>query len=98
MSEALKEGHEHDWQGHVVPKPISPDEKLTVWEVTPHIQTDSCDSMVERGWQEMLSTVGTGLDAWLERYTEEELREGVTLTFRLIDMNADEMPDDSDVI
>lgn len=84
---------EKDWQGRPVPPGEPGDAAVTVWEVDPHPgDGDKGSVLVIRPWQGMLSYVRTQLERWLETFDEDELREGVTLTFRLADVRKDELP------
>lgn len=80
-----------DWQGHDVPTGEEDDDAFLAWEITPHVQTAEFDSCIIRGWQEMIELVKDNLDALLERHDEEELRQGVTLKFRLVHSSKREM-------
>lgn len=75
-----------DWQGREVPDDEPDDKLIWVWEVSPHIGDTQYTDYVERGWQDMLAYVRGSLDAWLESFTDDELYEGVTLTFRRVQM------------
>lgn len=81
-----------DWQGRTVLKE-KPSDVVLAWEVTPHPQTSRYDCMVVRGWQDMLSCTADHLEYFLERYSEEELKEGVTLTFKLAEWRVEDLPD-----
>lgn len=80
-----------DWQGRDVAKEEADDDAFLAWEITPHVQTKEFDSCIIRGWQEMLELVKDNIDLFLERYDEDELREGVTLRFRLVHSSKREM-------
>lgn len=88
-------GLEKDWRGRPVPPGEGPDTKITVWEVSPHPGTSDYDAFWEREWQSMLSYTASTLEYWLETFTEEELREGVTLTFKLVDIHLEDYPCES---
>ena len=75
-----------DWEGRNVPDDEPADKVIKVWQVTPHVGDSHFDSYVERGWQDMLAYLNSSLEGWLERVEPDDLAEGVTLTFKLVDM------------
>lgn len=81
-----------DWQGRPLKEKESPQKVVPVWEISPHIQTGPKDSLIERSYQRMLSIVKSSLEDFLEAHDEEELRQGITITFRLIDLPIEEIP------
>lgn len=83
----MTENEKRDWAG----RPTNNVGIFLAWEVTPHVQNPYYYSMRVQAWQEMLEIVRGNLDSFLEHYTEEELRDGVTLTFRLVETDATEM-------
>jgi hypothetical protein len=73
-----------DWQGKEIPLNEPGSKIIDVWSVMPHPQSpNNYDELLCRSWQEMLDVVKNNLETFLERFDEEELREGVTLKFRL---------------
>lgn len=84
---------EKDWQGRPAPAGEPESAVATVWEVDPHPGDGGKGTvLVERSWQGMLSYVRAQLEHWLEAFGEDELRRGVTLTFRLAEVRKDEIP------
>jgi hypothetical protein len=89
---------EQNWQGLDVDENESPDDDITVWEIEPAMQS-GFDTTVFRSWSQMLEFVAEQLSWWLEDKTEEELRGGVNLQFRVITMkkgNYDQIVSSSD--
>ncbi len=80
-----------DWQGRDVQEGEAEDDAFLAWEITPHVQTTEFDCCIIRGWQEMIELVKDNLDSLLERYDEDELRQGVTIKFRLVHSSKREM-------
>lgn len=77
---------EKDWQGRDV-EANEPDEtNILVWEVEPHIQSRDHDSCLIRGWQDMLENVRANLDMFLESFEVDELKAGVSIKVRLVEM------------
>lgn len=79
-----------DWQGKEIPADEPDDAVIDVWEVSPHLTDDHFDCYVERSWQDMTDGVENGLAMFLEWFDEEQLREGVTITFKLKAMSKQE--------
>lgn len=78
----------NDWQG--LPVEDKDDEPVWAWEIEPSMQS-GCDTTVIRGWQDMMNFVESKMDCWLEDYTEDELADGVSLTFRLVKYRPSEL-------
>jgi hypothetical protein len=82
-----------DWQGRPIEQKEGPENLIDVWEVTPHLYSDQYDYCVIRGWQDMLGHVEASLPLWLENFKEDELRQGVTIQFKLTKMKKSEYDD-----
>lgn len=82
--------------GTPIPPNEPPDKIVTIWEVSPHLGNRDYDCLWERSWQRMLSYVGDKLEEWLESYTEEQLRDGVSLTFKLLGIHLEDLPGEGD--
>lgn len=80
------------WDGRTVHDP-RPDEVVPVWQVEPHPSDARFDCLIERSGPRMMDCLANNLDFLLERYEESELRSGVTITIKLVDMRADEIPE-----
>lgn len=74
-----------DWRNIPVAN-TGPDVPVTHWECEPHPTSREFTSLVERSMPDFLESMRDGLEEFLEQFTEEELREGVTLTIRLRDI------------
>jgi hypothetical protein len=72
-----------DHCGNPIPDGETDDTPILVWEITPHPTDCEYDCMVVRSYQDMCEYVGDNIDTLLEHVDQPELREGVTLTFRL---------------
>ena len=79
-----------DWEGSLVPENEPDDKKILVWEVDPHPSNSDYDVLWERSWQRMLEIVSNSLETHMERFTPEELREGVSIKFKLVEMTVGE--------
>ena len=75
-----------DWQGRSVPDNETPETVIRVWEITPHPTSRQYGSLVIRSWQEMLRYMNEQLDIYLESFEVDEISEGVSLKFRVVEM------------
>ncbi len=75
-----------DFSGRPIQSDEPSDAIIDVWEVTPHPQSCRCDFLIERSWQKMLGLIGDNLDSFLERFDDDELREGVSIKIKLTEM------------
>lgn len=82
----------HDWEGRKIEIAEHTDKVIDVWEVAPAIGDRDHDSHVYRSWHDLL-TIGERLDVWLDNFSEDELRDGVTLTVKLIRMRKGDYDD-----
>lgn len=76
-----------DWQGMPIPDDETDDTTITVWEVDPHISDSRYDIAVVRSRWDLLCFLEEHVELWLDRYSEADLRAGVTLKIRLCDMS-----------
>lgn len=63
---------------------------MEVWELTPHIGSRTFTSLIEKDLSRLGRLIEQHLDSFLELHDDEQLREGVTLTIRLIDLSQEE--------
>lgn len=82
-----------DHEGRDIPPGETRDTVINVWSISPHMQDRDFDCCLIRSWQEMLSFVESNLDSHLERYSTDELQEGVTIRFQLIQMTLGQYED-----
>ena len=84
-----------DWQGREVMGDETPDTKILVWQVEPHLTQNGYVAWF-RGWQDMLNHVATNLDMYLEQFDVDELLSGVSLDIRLIRISLGEYEESMD--
>lgn len=81
---------QRDWQGNPIPSEQlaaeTPDTVVTLWEVTPPLNGEELDSVVFRDWRGMCEYLSHYAYLLLDDKEEPELREGVTIKIRLVDM------------
>ena len=80
---------ELDYTNRQVPADEAPDTVIKVWEVTPHM-SDDYSHLVVRGWQDMLDAVRQVAEAHLENMPDDELRDGLEIKVRLVEMSRQE--------
>lgn len=72
-----------DWQGNVVSMPEADDVEILVWQITPDPRGEF-DSVIIRGYQDMLTYVEENLQLLVDDLPEDKLREGVSLNIKLV--------------
>lgn len=75
--------NETDHNGRPIPAGETPDTKIFWWEVDPH-PDHQYTTLAVRSWQQMLDYMRYGVETVLDAKDEDELREGVTFTYRLV--------------
>ena len=73
-----------DYRGIEIPEPLR-SQSIKVWEFEPH-QSYGYTSCIVMDWQSLHELLGNMLVEKLERMDEDELREGLDVKIRLIDM------------
>jgi hypothetical protein len=87
-------GHVTDYKGSEVPKDEKEGTMIKVWEVSPHPgYIGDYDYYIERSWQNMLEYMKENFNFFLDQYDEEDLKEGVNLNIKLVDMTLGEYLD-----
>lgn len=82
-----------DAEGREIPPDEPLDKIIDVWTIEPSMVGQEYDYIVIRSWQDMLQHVRDNLDCFLERYEEEDLREGVSIKIRLRKMTVKDYDD-----
>lgn len=83
------------WDGRPTPVPEGPDDIVTVWEISPepHELAGEYDTYVARCSSTARDCMMSKLEALVDGADEERLREGVSITVRLVDMRAENVPE-----
>jgi len=83
-----------DWEGREITGEEERDKVILVWEIDPHLTNSDYTTAWIRGWQDMLDHIGNNMVYFLERFSEDELKnDGVHLTIRLVRTTVGEYED-----
>lgn len=78
-----------DWQGMPIPEGETDETVIKVWEVTPHPDGHYTHAVI-RSWQQVNDFMCRVPEMYLDGVSEDECREGVTLTIKLRQMSLGE--------
>ena len=74
------------WNGEAEADDEPADAVFPIWVIEPDLTRRGYDEVWERSYQRMQELIHDNLEYWLDNYTEEELRDGISIKLRLRDV------------
>jgi len=83
------------WNGKPTPAPEGPDDMVTVWQISPepHELAGEYDTYVAKCYPTARDCMTSKLEALVDGASREQLRDGVSIKVKLVDMPAEDIPE-----